>query len=50
MRMLKKIMITMGLAGMVILSGCSLVGEVNNTLEYATTTTEYINTANNFAK
>lgn len=49
MRMIKKIMISMGLAGMLILSGCSLVGEVNNTLEYATTTTEYINTANDFA-
>lgn len=39
----------MGLAGMILLSGCSLVGEVNNTLKYATTTTEYMNTANNFA-
>ena len=49
MRMLKRIMTTMGLAGMVLLSGCSLLGEVNNTLEYATTTTEYIDTANTFA-
>ena len=49
MSMLKKIMTTIGLTGMVLLSGCSLLGEVNNTLEYATTTTEYIDTANNFA-
>ena len=43
-------MTTIGLTGMVLLSGgFSLLGEVNNTLEYATTTTEYIDIANNFA-
>lgn len=49
MRMMKKMMITMGLIGMIILSGCSLLGEVNNTLEYANTTTEYMDSAQNFA-
>lgn len=49
MRMMKKIMITMGLTGMILLSGCSLLGEVNNTLEYANTTTKYMDTAQNFA-
>ncbi len=47
--MLKKVMTTMGVAGMVFLSGCSLIGEVNNTLEYVNTTTEYIDDAKNFA-
>lgn len=39
----------MGLIGMILLSGCSLLGEVNNTLEYANTTTEYMDSAQNFA-
>jgi peptidoglycan hydrolase CwlO-like protein len=47
--MLKKIITTMGLAGMMLLSGCSLLGEVNNTLKYANTTTEYMDSAKSFA-
>lgn len=39
----------MGLTGMILLSGCSLLGEVNTTLEYANTTTEYMDSAQNFA-
>ena len=49
MRMLKRIMMTIGITGAVLLSGCSVIDEVNNTLEYANTTTEYINSAKNFS-
>lgn len=35
--------------GLLFLSGCSLVGEVNNTVEYANATTEYLDTAKTFA-
>lgn len=47
--MMKKIITTITILGMVFLSGCSLLGEVNNTLVYANTTTDYINSAKNFA-
>jgi len=46
---MKKIMTAFGMIGMLFLSGCSLIGEVNNTLEYANTTTEYVNSAKDFA-
>lgn len=47
-RMKKKIL-AFGMMGMVFLSGCSLLGEVNDSLEYANATTEYMNTAQDFA-
>jgi hypothetical protein len=46
---MKKMMTVFGMIGWVFLSGCSLLGEVNNSLEYANTTTDYMNTAKNFA-
>jgi peptidoglycan hydrolase CwlO-like protein len=46
---MKKMMTVFGMIGLVFLSGCSLLGEVNNSLEYANTTTDYLNTAKNFA-
>lgn len=47
--MLKKVIAIIGVTGMVFLSGCSLLGEVNNTLDYVNTTTTYINSTKNFA-
>jgi peptidoglycan hydrolase CwlO-like protein len=46
---MKKMMTVFGMIGLVFLSGCSLLGEVNNSIEYANTTTDYMNTAKNFA-
>lgn len=46
---MKKILMLFGLIGILFLSGCSLVGEVNDTIEYANTTTDYLNTAKTFA-
>lgn len=46
---MKKILMMFGLMGLLFLSGCSLVGEVNNTVEYANATTEYLDTAKTFA-
>jgi PBP1b-binding outer membrane lipoprotein LpoB len=46
---MKKILMLFGLMGILFLSGCSLVGEVNDTIEYANTTTDYLNTAQTFA-
>ncbi|MCQ6276305.1 hypothetical protein JMM81_15390 [Bacillus sp. V3B] len=46
---MKKILIAFGIMGILFSSGCSLLGEVNDTMEYANTTTEYIDTANAFA-
>jgi len=47
--MIKKAMTAFGMIGLLFLSGCSLLGEVNDTLEYTNTTTEYIHSAKNFA-
>ena len=46
---MKKMLTILGMIAIVFLSGCSFLGEVNDTLEYVNTTTAYIETANNFA-
>jgi Family of unknown function (DUF6376) len=46
---MKKLLTTIGLAGMLFLSGCSILGEVNNTVEYANITTDYIESTKTFA-
>ena len=46
---MKKFIMVFGLIGLLFLSGCSLIGEVNNTIEYANITTEYINSTKTFA-
>ncbi|MEK3889210.1 DUF6376 family protein [Bacillus sp. FSL K6-3431] len=46
---MKKIIAVFGLLSMLILSGCSLLGEVNNSLDYVNEVTDYINTAKSFA-
>ncbi|MBS4210207.1 DUF6376 family protein [Bacillus sp. FJAT-50079] len=47
---MKKIIAVIGLLSILIVSGCSLLGEVNNSLEYANKVTDYINTAKGFAE
>ncbi|MBO0998776.1 hypothetical protein IOC57_13635 [Bacillus sp. SD075] len=44
---MKKIM-TIALLSILTLSGCSLLGEVNSSLEYADNATEYVNTVKDF--
>ena len=46
---MKKFIMVFGLIGLLFLNGCSLIGEVNNTIEYANITTEYINFTKTFA-
>lgn len=46
---MKKIITVLGLLSMLLLSGCSILGEVNNSLDYINKVTEYIDTAKNFA-
>ncbi len=46
---MKKFIMVFGLIGLLFLNGCSLIGEVNNTIEYANITTEYINSTKTFA-
>ena len=46
---MKKLLTTIGLMGMLFLSGCSILGEVNNTVEYANITTDYIESTKTFA-
>jgi Family of unknown function (DUF6376) len=46
---MKKLLTTIGLVGMLFLSGCSILGEVNNTVEYANITTDYIESTKTFA-
>ena len=46
---MKKLLTAIGLAGMLFLSGCSILGEVNNTVEYANITTDYIESTKTFA-
>jgi PBP1b-binding outer membrane lipoprotein LpoB len=46
---MKKTLMLFGLMGILFLSGCSLLGEVNDTVEYANTTTDYLNTTKTFA-
>ena len=38
-----------GMIGLLFLNGCSLIGEVNDTVEYVDITTEYINSTKTFA-
>ena len=45
-----KIFLTVfGMIGLLFLNGCSLIGEVNDTVEYVDITTEYINSTKTFA-
>ncbi|MGE6377922.1 DUF6376 family protein [Peribacillus muralis] len=44
-----KKMIAIALLSILTLSGCSLLGEVNSSLEYAGNATEYVNTVKEFA-
>ena len=46
---MKKFIMGFGLIGLLFLNGCSLIGEVNDTVEYADITTEYINSTKTFA-
>ena len=46
---MKKFIMVFGFIGLLFLNGCSLIGEVNNTIEYANITTEYINSTKTFA-
>ncbi|ASS95216.1 DUF6376 family protein [Peribacillus simplex] len=45
---MKKIM-TIAVLSILTLSGCSLLGEVNSSLEYADNATEYVNTVKDFS-
>lgn len=47
---MKKILLTGLLAISILLSGCSFLGEVNNSIDYVNQATEHINTLNNFAE
>ncbi|MCU9614632.1 DUF6376 family protein [Caldibacillus lycopersici] len=47
--LLKKLLFIVLLFGSVFISGCSFLGEVNNTIEYVNDTTAYINELSNFA-
>ncbi|PLS14761.1 hypothetical protein CVD28_26670 [Bacillus sp. M6-12] len=47
---MKKLITMISITALAILSGCSILGEVNNTLEYANTATGYIGTAQRFAE
>jgi hypothetical protein len=46
---MKKLFVLFGMMGMLFLGGCSLLGEVNNTVEYANVTTEYMESIKTFA-
>jgi hypothetical protein len=46
---MKKLFVLFGMLGMLFLGGCSLLGEVNNTVEYANVTTEYMESIKTFA-
>ena len=46
---MKKFIMVFGLIGLLFLNGCSLIGEVNDTVEYVDITTEYINSTKTFA-
>jgi PBP1b-binding outer membrane lipoprotein LpoB len=47
---MKKLLLTGLLAISMLLSGCSFLGEVNNSIDYVSQATEHINTLNNFAE
>ncbi len=46
---MKKIITLIAIISTVLLSGCSIIGEVNNSLNYVNEVTDYMNTAKNFA-
>ena len=46
---MKKIITLIAIISTVLLSGCSIIGEVNNSLNYVNQVTDYMNTAKNFA-
>ena len=46
---MKKFIMVFGFIGLLFLNGCSLIGEVNDTVEYVDITTEYINSTKTFA-
>lgn len=48
--MRKLTLLIVAIFGSLMLSGCSLLGEVNNTLEYANEATDHINTLSTFAE
>lgn len=47
---MKKISILFGLLGAILLSGCSILGEVNNSIDYADQATSYLDKASKFAE
>lgn len=47
---MKKILLTGLLAILMLLSGCSFLGEVNNSIDYVNQATEHINTLNEFSE
>ncbi|MCA1321187.1 DUF6376 family protein [Bacillus tianshenii] len=47
---MKKILVIIAIISSVLLSGCSLLEEVNNSLEYANKATEHINTWQDFGQ
>ena len=46
---MKKIITLIAIISTVLLSGCSIIGEVNNSLNYVNQVTDYMSTAKNFA-
>lgn len=46
---MKKIITLIAILSTVLLSGCSFIGEVNNSLNYVNQVTDYMSTAKNFA-
>lgn len=46
---MKLFLTVFGMIGLLFLNGCSLIGEVNDTVEYVDITTEYINSTKTFA-
>lgn len=47
---MKKLFLTIAVLVLLMLSGCSFLGEVNDSLEYANKATDHINTLSNFAE
>lgn len=47
---MKKIFVLFGLLATVLLGGCSILGEVNNSLDYADKATSYLDKASKFAE
>ena len=46
---MKKIITLIAIISTVLISGCSIIGEVNNSLNYVNQVTDYMSTAKNFA-